>query len=78
MNILPHASNTPDYTPWLMIEKFTGLWDSEDLKYTRQLLEARSYQDLHCLSFNASLCDTDTNIHFFREFFFHNFCDIFI
>ena len=32
MNILAHASNTPDYTPWLMIEKFTGLWDSEELK----------------------------------------------
>ena len=32
MNILPHASNTPDYTLWLMIEKFTGLWDSEELK----------------------------------------------
>ena len=25
MNILPHASNTPDYTLWLIIEKFTGL-----------------------------------------------------
>ena len=25
MNILPYASNTPDYTLWLMIEKFTGL-----------------------------------------------------
>ena len=22
--ILPRASNTPDYTPWLMIERFTG------------------------------------------------------
>ena len=24
MNILPHASNTPDYTPLLMIARFTG------------------------------------------------------
>ena len=24
MNILPHGSNTPDYTPWLMIERFTA------------------------------------------------------
>ena len=25
MNIFTtHASNTPDYTPWLMIERFTG------------------------------------------------------
>ena len=33
----------------------------------------RSNQDLHCLTFDASLCDTDTNIHFFGLSIFSSF-----
>ena len=43
--------------------------------------EASSNQDLHCLSFDASLCDTDTKcgVHFFRVLFIVLFycCHIF-
>ena len=43
--------------------------------------EARAYQDLHCLSMHASICDTDIkcSIHFFRIFLFlFYFCHIVI
>ena len=43
--------------------------------------EASCNQDLHCLSFDASLCNTDTKcgVHFFRVLFIvlFYFCHIF-
>ena len=45
------------------------------LNLIRLLIEARSIQDLHCLSLDASICDTDTKcgIHFFRVLLFYCF-----